>query len=325
MKSVVFSIYLWIACGVVIISGREMYCEFAYSTAIQCKGLSLYDICLTDELKFYIKDNKNTTAERIANTTKLQISKSEVPLIPFQIFATIPNVVKIALNVVRVPVLSGKFFQKHEIYSRLLELEFSNNDMHTIHDDAFESMPNLETLSLDDNYLTIITARLFQSVPRLRSLGLDDNKIEAIEPNAFKNLHSLTRARFDDNKCVDEGLYYWSDKHISSLTETLQLCFNNWQLLKENPSAFTVESAQQTREMRTIQNQLRAISERTKIIEQSTKWRMFYMVSIVFVAIVGMTVFGLRHHIMAFVDGRGVAAPRIVPRYENDVHEILVR
>lgn len=288
---------------------RYLYCELAYSDSILCKGMSLYDVPSTEILSFAFKE-RNVTAERIANTTKLQIIKSDVPLLPFQIFNVIPRVVNIVISMVRIPVLANAFFQKHEIYSHLLQLELSMNDMHTIHDDVFEDMINLESLAINNNFLTVITAKLLQNVPQLRSLSLDDNVIEAIEPTAFKSLLLLKRVQFDDNRCVDEKLYHWSDKHISTITTSLQMCFRNWEMMKANPGAFTVNNAKQSMEMQHVETQLRAITENTQTIKNT----IFYFIFIVLIVGFGIIVFKVRSRIVDFV----LPARVVFHQYEND-------
>lgn len=312
---------LWIASSILWMASqfncRDLYCELSYSDSILCKGLSLYDVPLTEMLSFSFKE-KNVTIEKIANTTKLHITKSDMPQLPFQIYNSIPKVVNIAITMVRIPVLSNNFFQKHEIYSYILLLELSQNDMHTIHDDVFEDMINLESLSINNNYLTVITSKLLQNVPRLRSLGLDDNIIEAIEPTAFKSLISLKRAHFDDNRCVNENMYYWSDKHISTITTALKLCFHNWEILKANPDALTVDSAKQSIEMQKIETQLQAIIEKTRKIQNDNYVIWIYFVCILLVVAFIITVFKMRYRIMNFVMGQETNARIVLHQYEND-------
>ncbi|RVE42091.1 hypothetical protein evm_013259 [Chilo suppressalis] len=81
----------------------------------------------------------------------------------------------------------------------LTKLDFRNNGITTIEDNAFDGAANIQELLLDGNLLQTLTDKMFLGLHSLTVLSLADNKIRCITPGAFDHLTMLTTLRLENN------------------------------------------------------------------------------------------------------------------------------
>ncbi|KAG7190888.1 hypothetical protein KM043_006949 [Ampulex compressa] len=105
------------------------------------------------------------------------------------------------------------------IFSRfganLLVLGCSYCSVTDIDPDAFSRLPNLEQLSLNNNYLTIVKESWSRHLGSLTYLDLNYNRIRTIEDGVFKNLRELVDFRISGNQL--ECLNLRDMSHLSEL------------------------------------------------------------------------------------------------------------
>uniref|UniRef100_A0A224YXI4 Peroxidase n=1 Tax=Rhipicephalus zambeziensis TaxID=60191 RepID=A0A224YXI4_9ACAR len=80
----------------------------------------------------------------------------------------------------------------------VLDLRFNN--IQRIPANAFQNLPNLDALMLDNNQLQIIENQAFEKLRNLRHLFLSKNRIRSIEDDAFSGLHQLEQLSLQENE-----------------------------------------------------------------------------------------------------------------------------
>ncbi|KAJ2938693.1 hypothetical protein O0L34_g12019 [Tuta absoluta] len=81
----------------------------------------------------------------------------------------------------------------------LTKLDFRNNGITMIEDNAFDGAANIQELLLDGNQLQTVTDKMFFGLHSLNILSLADNKIKCITPGAFDHLNMLSTLRLESN------------------------------------------------------------------------------------------------------------------------------
>ncbi|KAL4711335.1 hypothetical protein ACJJTC_019176 [Scirpophaga incertulas] len=81
----------------------------------------------------------------------------------------------------------------------LTKVDFRNNGITVIEDNAFDGAANIQELLLDGNLLQTVTDKMFLGLHSLTLLSLTDNKISCITPGAFDHLTTLTTLGLDTN------------------------------------------------------------------------------------------------------------------------------
>ncbi|CAG4957394.1 unnamed protein product [Parnassius apollo] len=81
----------------------------------------------------------------------------------------------------------------------LNKLDFRNNGITEIEDNAFDGAANMLELLLDGNLLTTVTDKMFFGLHSLTTLSLANNKITCITPGAFDHLNMLSTLTLSDN------------------------------------------------------------------------------------------------------------------------------
>ncbi|KAL3249344.1 hypothetical protein MRX96_056063 [Rhipicephalus microplus] len=87
----------------------------------------------------------------------------------------------------------------------VLDLRF--NQIQRLPANAFQDLPNLDTLMLDSNQLQIVENQAFEKLRNLRHLFLSKNRIRHIEDDAFSGLQQLEQLHLNDNhiRTVQKG------------------------------------------------------------------------------------------------------------------------
>ncbi|XP_072943224.1 protein slit [Epargyreus clarus] len=81
----------------------------------------------------------------------------------------------------------------------LTKLDFRNNGISIIEDNAFDGAASIQELLLDGNLLQTVTDKMFFGLHSLNVLSLTDNKITCITPGSFEHLSSLTTLSLASN------------------------------------------------------------------------------------------------------------------------------
>ncbi|KAJ0170078.1 hypothetical protein K1T71_014684 [Dendrolimus kikuchii] len=81
----------------------------------------------------------------------------------------------------------------------LTKLDFRNNGITVIEDNAFDGAANIQELLLDGNLLQSVTDKMFFGLHSLNTLSLTDNKIKCITPGAFDHLAMLSTLKLENN------------------------------------------------------------------------------------------------------------------------------
>ncbi|XP_050676463.1 protein slit [Leptidea sinapis] len=81
----------------------------------------------------------------------------------------------------------------------LTKLDFKNNGITVIEDNAFDGAANIQELLLDGNLLHTVTDKMFFGLHSLTTLSLADNKITCIAPGSFDHLTLLTTLTLSGN------------------------------------------------------------------------------------------------------------------------------
>ncbi|XP_059055035.1 protein slit [Achroia grisella] len=81
----------------------------------------------------------------------------------------------------------------------LTKLDFRNNGITVIEDNAFDGAANIQELLLDGNQLQTVTDKMFFGLHSLSILSLTNNKIRCITPGAFDHLSMLSTLNLDSN------------------------------------------------------------------------------------------------------------------------------
>ncbi|XP_045457029.1 protein slit [Melitaea cinxia] len=81
----------------------------------------------------------------------------------------------------------------------LTKLDFRNNGITIIEDNAFDGAASIQELLLDGNLLHTVTDKMFFGLHSLNVLSLADNKITCITPGSFDHLSSLSTLSLGGN------------------------------------------------------------------------------------------------------------------------------
>ncbi|XP_052745524.1 protein slit isoform X2 [Bicyclus anynana] len=81
----------------------------------------------------------------------------------------------------------------------LTKLDFRNNGITVIEDNAFDGAASIQELLLDGNLLQTVTDKMFFGLHSLATLSLTDNKIRCITPGSFDHLTMLTTLSLGNN------------------------------------------------------------------------------------------------------------------------------
>ncbi|XP_045782105.1 protein slit [Maniola jurtina] len=81
----------------------------------------------------------------------------------------------------------------------LTKLDFRNNGITVIEDNAFDGAASIQELLLDGNLLQTVTDKMFFGLHSLSTLSLTDNKIRCITPGSFDHLNMLTTLSLGNN------------------------------------------------------------------------------------------------------------------------------
>ncbi|KAM3955803.1 LOW QUALITY PROTEIN: slit guidance ligand, partial [Aphomia sociella] len=81
----------------------------------------------------------------------------------------------------------------------LTKLDFRNNGITVIEDNAFDGAANIQELLLDGNQLQTVTDKMFFGLHSLSTLSLINNKISCITPGAFDHLTMLSALNLESN------------------------------------------------------------------------------------------------------------------------------
>jgi Leucine-rich repeat (LRR) protein len=82
----------------------------------------------------------------------------------------------------------------------------SRNEISELNPELLKSLPELESVSFDNNYIYEIPEKVFERNSRLKKINLSGNKLKSINPEIFDNLHDLNDVNLNGNECIN-GAY----------------------------------------------------------------------------------------------------------------------
>jgi Leucine-rich repeat (LRR) protein len=83
---------------------------------------------------------------------------------------------------------------------QLTFINFLNNDIESLPEDAFNDLVNLDTLIVRDNKIKLLPPKLLWNLPKLKIFASNGNQIELIPRDFFKNHRELEQIWINDNK-----------------------------------------------------------------------------------------------------------------------------
>lgn len=111
-------------------------------------------------------------------------------------------------------------------YRRLDYLDLSNNQIETIHENAFFGLKNLKQLLLYENRITSLAPATFKGLTNLEILMLNSNQLRCVQRDLVEDLRKLRVLSLYDNRLttLPKGLFGNNQETLS----LIHLGGNNW-------------------------------------------------------------------------------------------------
>lgn len=184
-------------------------------------------ICNDDTLIVFCKENTlnevpitlNPSIERLV----LKHNKIKtVDVAAFQFYPLLKHIDFSENQLVRIP------NQAFVTQTRLIELHLNHNKLSNITDKTFHGLKSLAVLNLRSNFLEDLPDKIFSHLTHLRELDLGQNRIQRIDPATFEGMTSLKILCLDDNQLTKVPTH--SFQFLASLTE-LRIGLNSFRAL----------------------------------------------------------------------------------------------
>lgn len=123
-------------------------------------------------------------------------------------------------------------------YSKLEELNLSNNKLKCLDYKLFKNIPELKMLNVSNNLLLSLNHRLFKNIPNLKILDLQNNRLSIIKNHTFAYIPKLSYLNLNNNKLkkIEKSALYNLKylKYLSLLNNfyELQIHANNFNYIK---------------------------------------------------------------------------------------------
>lgn len=184
-----------------------------------CTCLDLMHKVVCKKMNF-TADNIKLIAREISNQTKvLDLSYNHIE--KFEDFVVLPGLEEL--------ILSNNVFKAFpkkisNYFPNLTSLRLTSNQISLLEQNDFIGFNMLNQLRVDFNMLTVITTGTFELLGNLRQLFLGGNKITRVEEGAFRGLGELTILNFDRNKLTKIPLHFFND--LKQQTVLVNLPYN---------------------------------------------------------------------------------------------------
>ncbi|CAH1239764.1 IGFALS [Branchiostoma lanceolatum] len=155
----------------------------------------------------YLSSNRLTSLsgsifEGSTKLTSLSVSDNDIVTIDNHVFIDTPNIEDLYLSANAIESIDvGAFYA----LQRLQSVSLIGNQITNI-DDNFHNLPKLETISLEDNKISVILNTTFAGLPALTSLDLSYNAIIEVENGAFEDLSNLQTLSLQSNQIPEISL-----------------------------------------------------------------------------------------------------------------------
>ncbi|KAI1731045.1 leucine rich repeat domain-containing protein [Ditylenchus destructor] len=124
-------------------------------------------------------------------------------------FQWLAHLERVSLSRNRIHTLNAKTFHSTSAI-QVKWLNLAHNRISNMHTSAFENLPNLEQLLLNNNQLTTLQPQILSSLKNLRQLSLAHNQINETQESAFANLPQLEKLSLSYNRLrtMKEGIFH---------------------------------------------------------------------------------------------------------------------
>lgn len=135
------------------------------------------------------------------STQVLDLRHNNLKILPRDafVYSGLVNLHKIWLNFCKLRWLEEGAFRK---VANVLELDLSNNNLHSVPSGALKDLGRLRELRIAANDLTTISVSAFKHSPSLVQLDLSHNRIHSIESGAIMILKNLEVLNIAENKLI---------------------------------------------------------------------------------------------------------------------------
>ncbi|XP_029979833.1 toll-like receptor 13 [Sphaeramia orbicularis] len=132
------------------------------------------------------------------NSSLNTLRMNQIPHVPalIRISCTIPTLSKLQLQLNKLRVVRSDLFQ---LCVNIAEIDLNKNDIESIDDNSFTSLPRLRIVSLSTNKLLSVPTAT-RNLPRLLELDLSSNKIDTLKCDDFANLTNLRKLYLHQNE-----------------------------------------------------------------------------------------------------------------------------
>lgn len=176
--------------------------------------LDIYKINLSNNLMSF---------DYVSDLIKLDITYSNINIIPNQIFRYLSSLNRLNLSNNNLTTLTSEMFVGLQ---RIKILDFRVNAISYIAEDTFSNLSHLTELDLEQNKITNLPKNLFANNTKLINLWLSDNFLTVIPDQLFQNCINLKILRLDSLAKLEylpEKLFYNNNNSL----EELGLAYSN--------------------------------------------------------------------------------------------------
>ena len=123
-------------------------------------------------------------------------------------------------------------------------LSLYRNELAAIPETAFDNLPKLALLLLNENNIRTLTRRMFQNNKHLQKIYLRYNLIKVIDLGTFAHLQ-LTKLDLRDNECIDKD---FENKTSEKIAEGLTACYQKNCVIHQITNGYVVNTKNNIRQ-----------------------------------------------------------------------------
>ncbi|XP_041458667.1 uncharacterized protein LOC121410563 [Lytechinus variegatus] len=157
----------------------------------------LYGLQSLQSVELHLVQNIPTAMFRsVPQLTSLEITESDIPVLPYQIFQNLPNLQTLILRDNGIGIIPSGTLNG---LTSLRSLDLSLNALTSLNESTFGAMHSIRELFLQDNLITSVSRGAFSSMTQLQTLRLDVNLLRELRADAMPENAALTTLQLADN------------------------------------------------------------------------------------------------------------------------------